>query len=155
MLARHGRPSPSGLLSRSSLNFGQALNCAGKAHQRGSVKYEVDADHYADEIGASNWPRGQKVDTESEGHESRENRPSPPRKLNDASSDPAEQPSNHEERREDHGHSLGARIRMANQEVSSYPANDCVQQEQKESMPTEGIKRVDEPHHSADHEHPT
>src|SRR5690349_15372721 len=44
---------------------------------------------------------------------------------------------------------------MANQEVSSRTTNDRIQQIQEEPVPAEGVKRVDEPNHPTDHEHPT
>src|ERR1700686_1447245 len=134
MLARHGRGPPFNRLSRSSLDSGQALNRGGKDNQRRAVKNEVDTDHDSHEISAGRRPGGQKVDTESEGNESRENRPSPPGKLDDASADSAEEPPNNEERCQYHGHSLGACVGMANQEVSSNSTDDCVQQVEEESM---------------------
>jgi len=139
----------------SALHFGQAANRACETHQRRAVKNEVDADHDSHEIVARRRPGGQKVDTETEGNEPGEDRPSPPGKLDDACPDSAEQPPNNEERCEHHGHSLRARVGMANQEIPSNSTDDRVQQVQEKPMPAEGIERVDQPHHSADHEHPT
>jgi hypothetical protein len=41
-----------------------------------------------------------------------------------------------------HGHARCTRVRVAEQKVSSHPADDRVQQEQKQPMSAKGTKRV-------------
>src|SRR5262249_35470621 len=66
----------------------------------------------------------------------------------------AERSTHHEERCKQHGHTLRAGVRMADQEVSGNSTDERVQQVQEEAVPADGGKRVDEPQHSADRQYP-
>jgi len=44
--------------SSSAMHFGQAMDGGRKTYQRPSIKNEVDADNYANQIGASRGPGG-------------------------------------------------------------------------------------------------
>src|SRR5208337_5599780 len=110
------------------LRIGQAVNGAGESRQGPTVENEVDANHDTNEKGASQRINGQNVHAETDGDESRKNRPPPPGELNNTRPGCPEQPSYDEEYSEHHGHSFCACVRVTNQEVSDPTPNERVQE---------------------------
>jgi hypothetical protein len=53
-------------LGSSDLHFGQAVNGTSETRQCCTVKDEVDADRYPDEVGAGFRPTGQQLDAEND-----------------------------------------------------------------------------------------
>jgi hypothetical protein len=131
------------------------MNGASKSYQGSAVKDEVDTDRDSNKIGPGCMPSCQQVDPEYDRDESRKDRPSPPWELNSTGPSYAEKSSHDKQCSEHHGDTFRSRVRMADQKVSDYAAENRIQEVHEESSPRPGLKGVNEPHYSADGKNPT